>query len=202
MNVNNDIATMVLACNNNVTSGDKACFFYVTLYQTKHNQKEEAFNYHSVCLALSRRLKKQQALVDEQSKTEESTENVSPDFCEGLIRMLSSLYGHTASNVLSSTMAAKLLADESRFNFSHEFVSIPLKYLIEWAEGIEHLEFKSRKVKNTVGKYEHIQDTFINNMIFRPAELEHLGLYDMTSQYELKRMTKKKLESGNILVES
>ena len=31
MNVNNDIATTVLACNNNVTSGDKACFFYVTL---------------------------------------------------------------------------------------------------------------------------------------------------------------------------
>ena len=57
MNVNNDIATLVLACNNNVTSGDKACFFYVTLYQTKHNQKVEAFNYHSICLALSRRLK-------------------------------------------------------------------------------------------------------------------------------------------------
>ena len=27
MNVNNDIATTVLGCNNNVTSGDKACFF-------------------------------------------------------------------------------------------------------------------------------------------------------------------------------
>ena len=34
MNVINDIATTVLACNNNVTSGDKVCFFYVTLYQT------------------------------------------------------------------------------------------------------------------------------------------------------------------------
>ena len=63
---------------------------------------------------------KKEALLNEQSQTEESTEDVSPDFCEGLIRMLSSLYGHTASNVLSSTMAAKLLADESRFCFSHE----------------------------------------------------------------------------------
>ena len=59
--------------------------------------------------------------------------------------MLSSLYGHTASNVLSSTMATKLLADESRFKFSHEFKSIPLKHLIEWTEGIEHLEFKFKK---------------------------------------------------------
>ena len=32
MNVNNDIENTVLACNNNVTIGDKACFFYVTLY--------------------------------------------------------------------------------------------------------------------------------------------------------------------------
>ena len=48
MNINNDIATTVLACNNNVTSGDKACFFYVTLYQTKHNQKDESFTYQKV----------------------------------------------------------------------------------------------------------------------------------------------------------
>ena len=54
MNVNNDIATTVFACNNNVTTGDKACFFYVTLYQTKHNQKEEACTYHNICLALSK----------------------------------------------------------------------------------------------------------------------------------------------------
>ena len=58
MNVNNDIATTVLACNNNVTSGDKACFFYVTLYQIKHNQKEEAFNYQNICLALSKKNQK------------------------------------------------------------------------------------------------------------------------------------------------
>jgi len=121
MNINNDIATTVLACNNNVTSGDKACFFYVTLYQTKHNQKEEAFNYHSICLALSRRIKNKQRLATQNENSEETTEDISPDFCEGLARMLSSLYGHTANNVLSSTMAAKLLLDESRFKFSHKF---------------------------------------------------------------------------------
>ena len=176
-----------MACNNNVISGDKACFFYVTLYQSKHNQKEEAFNYHSVCLALSRRIKKQQALLNKQSETEISTEDISPDFCEGLIRMLRSLYGHTASNVLSSTMSAKLLADESRFGFSHKFCNIPLKHLIGWVEGIEQLEFKLGKVKNCDDENEHIQDTFINNMIYRPSELIHLGLYDMISQYELKK---------------
>ena len=63
MNVNNDIVTTVLACNNNVTIGDKACFFYVTLYQTKHNQKEESCTYHSICLALLKRIKRQQDII-------------------------------------------------------------------------------------------------------------------------------------------
>ena len=131
MNVNNDIATTVLACNNNVTSGDKACFFYVTLYQTKHNQKDEAFNYQSICLSLSKRIKTQQDIIRSEEKDSEVTEKVSPDFPEGLKRMLVSLYAHTSNNVLSATMATKLLADGERFKFSHEFVAIPLKHLIE-----------------------------------------------------------------------
>ena len=39
-------------------------------------------------------------------------------------------------------------------------------------------------------------------LIFRPGELAHLGLYDMISQCQLKKMTREKLESGNVLVES
>ena len=58
MNVNNDIATILLSCNNNVTIGDKSCFFYVTLYQTKPNQKEESCTYHNICRALSKGIKK------------------------------------------------------------------------------------------------------------------------------------------------
>ena len=40
-----------------------------------------------------------------------------------------------------------MITDESRFKLSHEFKSILLKHLIEWAEGIEHLDFKLRNVK-------------------------------------------------------
>ena len=67
-------------------------------------------------------------------------------------------------------MAMKLIADKSSFKFSHEFHSIPLKYLIEWAQGIENLEFKLRIVKNGDGEYDHVQDNFIDNVIFRPGE--------------------------------
>ena len=52
-------------------------------------------------------------------RKKETTEAITSDFAEGLRRMLVSLYGHTSNTVLSSTMAAKLLADGERFMFSH-----------------------------------------------------------------------------------
>ena len=106
MNVNNNIATTVLACNNNVTICDKAYFFYVTLYQTKHNQKEESCTYHNICLALSKRTKRQKDMATEQRNNGvEVTEEISKDYCEGLSHMLSSFYSRTANNVLSATMS-------------------------------------------------------------------------------------------------
>ena len=177
-------------------------FFYVTLYQTKHNQKEEAFNYHKVCLALSKRIKFHKETLTDHSNNEEVTEEVSPDFAEGLKRMLASLYGHTSKNILSSTMAAKLLTDGERFKFSHEFTAIPLKHLFEWLNGEEELEFKLRKVKKEDGKYDYIHDMFINNIIYRPVELEKFGCYDMITRYDLRRMSKEKIESNNLIVES
>ena len=38
-------------------------------------------------------------------------------------------------------------------------------------------------------------------MIYRPTELEHISCYDMVSNYELKRMSKKKLNSKIHIVE-
>ena len=60
-------------------------------------------------------------MLREQADNQEITEEVSHDFSEGLSHMFASLYGHTSTNVLSSTMAAKLLADGERFKVSHEF---------------------------------------------------------------------------------
>ena len=107
--------------------------FYVTLYQTKHNQKEESCTYHNICLALSKRIKRQQDnLAKEREDGKEFSEQISPNFGEGLSRMLSSLYDHTSSNVLSATMSRKLLSHGSRFQFSHGTVTIVLKNLLQW----------------------------------------------------------------------
>ena len=68
MNVNNDIATTVLVYNNNATIGDKEYFFYVTLYLTKHNYKEESCTHHNIYLALSKRTKRKEDMFTEQRK--------------------------------------------------------------------------------------------------------------------------------------
>ena len=81
--------------------------------------------------------------------------------------MLSSLYGHTASNMLSATMASKLLSHGERFQFSHDFMTIPLKHLLQWLDHEENLDFKLRIVKNSDNEYKHVQDMFINNVIYR-----------------------------------
>ena len=184
MNVNNDIATTILACNNNVTIGDKACFFYVTLYQSKHNQKEESFSYYSICRALTKRIQfRQEQLQDSPQDHNESTDGDRSDFGEGLSRMLSSLFGHTASNVLSAPMAKKLLSVGSRFRYSHDFMSISLIHLLQWMKDETDLEFKLRTVKNNDDEYEHVVDLFINNIIYRPVELENLSCYELIAYY-------------------
>lgn len=64
------------------------------------------------------------------------------------------------------------------------------------------LEFKLKKIVTNDGHYEHVQDMFINNMIYRPAELEHMNLYDMMMHYELKKLGQKKIKEGKTNVES
>ena len=129
-------------------------------------------------------------------------ENQPGDFGEGLKRMLSSLYGHTSSNVLSATMAKKLLSHGSRFQFSHEFMNISLVHLLQWITDEENLDYRLRRVKkNDNDEYECVMDLFINNIIYRPVELENLSCYEMVSMYELKKLDKKKIEEMDHNVE-
>jgi len=64
------------------------------------------------------------------------------------------------------------------------------------------LEFKVRKVKNIDDEYENVIDLFINDIIYRPVELEHLSCYEIIAYYQMKKLQKKKIESGNLNVEA
>ena len=57
-------------------------------------------------------------------------------------------------------------------------------------------------MRHSDGEYGHVQDIYINDMMYRPSELEHLSLYDMVSTYEMKKMSKKRIETDNPIMES
>jgi hypothetical protein len=60
LNTNNPIISEVFGSNNNVTMGNRNCIYFVTLYNTKGNQKEEQFPFLKHCTAISKHLKKNQ----------------------------------------------------------------------------------------------------------------------------------------------
>ena len=94
--------------------------------------------------------------MNEQSDDSNIEQDESPDFAQGLSQMLASLYAHTSSNVLSATIARKLLSHGERFMFSHDFIHIPLKHMLAWIDNEEDLEFKLRVVKTSDGVYDHV----------------------------------------------
>ena len=136
-----------------------------------------------------------------ENNSDNASDHKTSDFGEGLKRMLSSLRGHTASNVLSATMAKKLLSDGTRFKYSHDFYSISLSHLLQWMKNENDLEFKVRKVKNDDDEYEHVIDLFINDIIYWPVELENLSCYELIAYYEMKKLPKEKISKGNFNVE-
>ena len=64
------------------------------------------------------------------------------------------------------------------------------------------LSLNLKKIKNSDGKYSHVQDMYIHNIIYRSTESEHMSYYDMVTHNELRKMNKKRIESLNCIVKS
>jgi hypothetical protein len=54
LNTHNKTVSLLLGYNNNVMSGGRDMIYYVTLYNTKTNQKEETFPFLKQCVAISK----------------------------------------------------------------------------------------------------------------------------------------------------
>ena len=81
-------------------------------------------------------------------------------------------------------------------------MNISLVHLLQWITDEENLDYRLRRVKkNDNDEYECVMDLFINNIIYRPGELEDLSCYEMVSMYELKKLDKKKIEEMDHNVE-
>ena len=192
MNQHNDIASLVLSCNTNVNSADISCFYYFTLYQTKHNQTEEKLAYLAVCEGLSRRIDYQiRQLAENPDPNVDPTDTHRPDSSEGLKRVLSAMYAHTSNLVVSATLAHYLLSMLEQFQFSHEYDSISLPHLIDWFDDkMDELFFVLRTTKLDDNTTTKIPDYYYNDVLLRPQELDRMCCFEVKMNYEKVKIPK------------
>ena len=123
-----------------------------------------------------------------------------PDYVEGLCRFLSGMTASMSRDIVSSTLGHYLvLHDSSRFMFSHDFQEIPLAQLYDVLSGKEVLTFRIRRNRSkTSGETVAWADSFANNYLHRPKELEEICLYKMTSEWEMLCLTFKQMKEQEI----
>ena len=188
MNMSNDIASLVIGCNTNIGTADRAGFYYVTMYASKQNQDEEKVAFLTVCEALSRRVKHQEEKMRAESNN--NTDTIEPNFAEGFRRLMSAMFAHSSNLVKSSTMSHILLQFKQRFRFSHDSLPIPTPHLLDWFDGNKELYFRLRQITtDDEGNIFHIPEYYINNHIYRHPDLENYGVYELTMNFQIKKIT-------------
>ncbi len=98
--------------NTNIQRGDASQVFYSTLYTSKSTQDEDSENQIRIRCAIIKRIK----------RVMNNNHKGTPNFGEGLSRVLSGLNSATTRNVISATMAHLIPCNDGlRFVFSHTF---------------------------------------------------------------------------------
>jgi len=146
LNTNNPVISNFFGYNNNVLIGNCNCIYYVTLYNTKGNQKEEQFPFLKQCTALAKRIRKLRQTemeIENQfgNNGEVRTYAQTPNFSVGLGHVLSGIMAHLSSTVISAPMAWHLVIKESRFQFSHKFSLVLLSQFESWLKD-EDIHFR------------------------------------------------------------
>ena len=89
------------------------------------------------------------------------------------------MYAHTSNLVVSAPMAHLLLCQEERFEFSHSYDSISLPHLIDWCnENMDDIFFVLQTTKIDDDTTIKIPDYYINDVIYKPPELEKMCCYE------------------------
>ena len=104
--------------------------------------------------------------------------------------MLCAIYAYLSHNVLSATMSHWLLL-KNRFIFSPDFTTIPTRHMTAWYDDPSYssCSFQLRPTKDKEGNLIKVEDYFINNVIYRPPELELICCYELEMLYELVKLS-------------
>jgi hypothetical protein len=174
VNTHNPMTTKILGCNNNVSCAlSGRSVIYATAYTGKNTQKDDRYAYEKVCEAMVKQLRAQERR--ELAEPDQSL-HLDRDFRMGLRRLLSGIMAHTHAHIVSAPMARHIIMNKERFEYSHEFIKIPL-------DGIKALMF-DRKVRFFMRKFKgrDIPFTYALNYVKRPDAMEDMSVYDFYSK--------------------
>lgn len=169
-----------IGANSNVSMGDVLKLFYCTNYCSKGTQEEDRTAFERVLQALSSRIA---AVSCRGMETGDSDDNAV--YKEGLSRLYGAILAKNQAAIVSAPLAHYIVMNGSRFYFSDDFASLPLKLFEKDADGFDPPCY----IKNVKGSY--IQQSTVYDYKFRPRELENTCLWDFCSSYEVKTLTKR-----------
>ena len=104
---------------------------------------------------------------------------------EAYRRVLSAAFAHQNNNVVGATMASFLIRNKSRFVFSHETVSCPLKQFISIINGDD-----MNAVICCNGKVPFFECATLHYLCC-PIQLESINVFDFYGYYEIINKTRK-----------
>ena len=182
----------VLACNTNVSIGDRAHTFYITLYTSKDTNPEDRQMWQRVAASMGRRVWNQMVLHGREHGSMDGF-RLEPDYGEGLGRLLTGINAALRNDVVSATMAHNLVFNDGlRFHFSHELVPLLLSQTESLIDNVNvALVLRRTRISQT----EEIRwaDCSGHDYIYRPPELEHLCFYQFVMWYKRMKWTRKEL---------
>ena len=190
LNSHQIFASDTLGCNTNLSIGDPVHTYYSTMYCSKSTQEEDKQVYQRIALQIGRRIERQRRLAEGEGE-EQRTD---PSFVEGLGRILSGISASLITDKVAAPMAHLMVCQGGkRFTFSHEFDNLLLSQVGDVLDEKE-VSFYLRTNKGTDGTPERWPDSFANDYLFRPGELEHMCLYEMVMIYKKCFKTFKQME--------
>jgi len=185
----NKFMTECFGCNSNVSAGlDGGSMMYVTCYTSKSTKDEDALPLLDALSGLYKRIQNEAAINDFHEECQFSPSQA------GFSRILAALLNATKGYCVSAPLAKYLINHQSRFQFSHHFVTMPL-YPILYQQEEESRSLSIQSMPSSNNKRKLFLSYKANDYRYRPEEAEDYCLYDFIPILQLSRSILKGKES-------
>ena len=185
VNTSHPVVSMVFGSNSNVTHAvDGGSVMYITLCASKDTQKDDRKSHADAARIMVNKLNEKIDTLDNGSSTNDDTPTLGnrDPIVAGMKALIGASFIATSSRICSSTMAAYLTRNHSRFQFSHRFASIAY-------QDFDRNEINNLSIDSTEDGLPFFKSSVLDYM-HRPVFLEQVCLYDFVSECHVQKKKK------------